>query len=70
MGDPTGSYATAGIALRFSGALKPNHHDKVKTPLVGRHRLKGDIKIGLEEIGRKMWTGFIWLRVGTSGEVW
>jgi hypothetical protein len=31
------------------------------------HKLKGNIKIGLEEIGRKMWTGFIWLRVGTSG---
>jgi hypothetical protein len=27
MGDTTSSYATAGIALRFSGALKPHHHD-------------------------------------------
>jgi hypothetical protein len=35
MGDSTSSYATAGIALRFSGALKPHHHDKVGTPLVG-----------------------------------
>jgi hypothetical protein len=35
MGDPTISYATAGIALRVSGALKPHHHDKVETPLVG-----------------------------------
>jgi hypothetical protein len=34
MGDPTSSYATAGIALRVSGALKPHHHDKVKTPSV------------------------------------
>jgi hypothetical protein len=31
---PTSSYATAGIALRVSGALKP-HHDKVETPSVG-----------------------------------
>jgi hypothetical protein len=31
MGDPTSSYATAGIALRVSGALKPHHHDKVET---------------------------------------
>jgi hypothetical protein len=30
MGDPTSSYATAGIALRVSGALK-HHHDKVET---------------------------------------
>jgi hypothetical protein len=29
---PTSSYATAGIALRVSGALKPHHHDKVETP--------------------------------------
>jgi hypothetical protein len=35
MGDPTNSYATAGIALRVSGALKPHHHDNVKTPSVG-----------------------------------
>jgi hypothetical protein len=35
MGVPTSSYATAGIALRVSGALKPHHHDKVEIPLVG-----------------------------------
>jgi hypothetical protein len=35
MGDPTSSYAIAGIALRVSGALKPHHHDKVETPSVG-----------------------------------
>jgi hypothetical protein len=35
MGDPNSSYATAGIALRISGALKPHHHDKVETPSVG-----------------------------------
>jgi hypothetical protein len=28
MVDPTSSYATAGIALRVSGVLKPHHHDK------------------------------------------
>jgi hypothetical protein len=31
----TCSYATAGIALRVSGALKPHHHHKVETPSVG-----------------------------------
>jgi hypothetical protein len=35
MGDPTSSYATAGIALTVSGALKPHHHGKVETPSVG-----------------------------------
>jgi hypothetical protein len=35
MGDPTSSYATAGIALRVSGALEPQHHDKMETPSVG-----------------------------------
>jgi hypothetical protein len=34
MGDPTSSYATAGIALRVSGVLKRHHDDKVETPLV------------------------------------
>jgi hypothetical protein len=33
----TSSYATAGIALRVSGALKPHHHDKVETPSVAIH---------------------------------
>jgi hypothetical protein len=32
---PTSSYATAGIALRVSGALKPHHHDKVRIASVG-----------------------------------
>jgi hypothetical protein len=35
MGDPTSSYATAGIVLRVSGALKPHHHVTVETPSVG-----------------------------------
>jgi hypothetical protein len=36
MGGPTSSYATAGIAFRVSGALKPHHHDKVEISLVGK----------------------------------
>jgi hypothetical protein len=35
IGDSTSSYATAGIALRVSGALKPHHHNKVETSSVG-----------------------------------
>jgi hypothetical protein len=35
MGDSTSSYATTGIALNVSGALKPHHHDKVETLSVG-----------------------------------
>jgi hypothetical protein len=35
MGAPTSSYATASIALRVSGALKPHHHNKVETSSVG-----------------------------------
>jgi hypothetical protein len=35
MGDPTSTYAIAGIALMVSGALKPHHRDKVETPSVG-----------------------------------
>jgi hypothetical protein len=33
LGGPTSSYATAGIALRVSGASKPHHHDKVGVSL-------------------------------------
>jgi hypothetical protein len=29
LGDPAGSKATAGIALRVTGTHKPLHHDKV-----------------------------------------
>jgi hypothetical protein len=36
MCDPTSKYATAGIALRVSGALNPHHHDKVETSSVGQ----------------------------------
>ena len=32
-GGPTSSYATAGIALRVTGVLKPPHHDKVEAPM-------------------------------------
>jgi hypothetical protein len=35
MGAATSSYATAGIALRVSGALKPHHYGKVETASVG-----------------------------------
>jgi hypothetical protein len=35
MGDPTSGYATTGIALRVSGALKPQDHDKVETTIDG-----------------------------------
>jgi hypothetical protein len=35
MGDPTSSYATAGIALRVAESHKPPHHCKVETPSGG-----------------------------------
>jgi hypothetical protein len=34
MGGSTSNNATAGIALRVSGVLKPHHNDKVETPSV------------------------------------
>jgi hypothetical protein len=39
MSAPTSSYATAGTALRVSGALKPHHHDKVETRSVGKNKI-------------------------------
>jgi hypothetical protein len=44
MGGPASSYATAGIALRVIGVLKPPHHDKVETPRGGAYKItKGKI---------------------------
>jgi hypothetical protein len=32
-----------------------------------RHRWKDDIKINFDETGIEVWTGLIWLSVGTNG---
>jgi hypothetical protein len=50
MGAPTSSYATASIALRVSGALKPHHHDKVETPSV---RVYGITEMKCKENGKQ-----------------
>jgi hypothetical protein len=44
-GGPTSSYATAIIALRVSGALKPYHHDKVEIPFVGYFILSCELHV-------------------------
>jgi hypothetical protein len=33
------------------------------------HRWKDNTGMDLREIGWRVWTGFIWLRKGTSGEL-
>jgi hypothetical protein len=35
LGDPTGSNATAGFALRVTGTHKPLYHGKVEVPIKG-----------------------------------
>jgi hypothetical protein len=35
VGDPAGSNATSGLALRVTGTQKPLHHDKVEIPSGG-----------------------------------
>jgi hypothetical protein len=37
LGDPTGSNATAGLALRVTGTHKPLYHGKVKIPTKEPH---------------------------------
>jgi hypothetical protein len=32
-----------------------------------RHKLEDSIKMDLEEVEWGVWTGFIWLRIGTGG---
>jgi hypothetical protein len=47
LGSTTSSYATAGIALRVSGALKPHHHDKVGIASIAwfhYHKVHGDMR--------------------------
>jgi hypothetical protein len=44
--------------------VKPEGKRPLRRP---GHRWKDDIKIDLLEIERRAWTGFIWLRTGTSG---
>jgi hypothetical protein len=47
---PTSSYATAGIALRVSGALKAHHQDKVGTASVGIASV-GIASLGIASVG-------------------
>jgi hypothetical protein len=44
MGDPTSSYATAGIALRVTESHKPPHHCKVETPSGEPNPLNAELK--------------------------
>ena len=32
-----------------------------------RHRWEDNINMDLQEVGKKAWTGFVWLRTGTGG---
>jgi hypothetical protein len=34
-----------------------------------RHRWVDNIRIDLAEVGWVMWTGLVWLRIGTGGEL-
>jgi hypothetical protein len=34
-----------------------------------RRRWKDNVKFYLREIGWAVWTGFMWLRIGTSGKI-
>jgi hypothetical protein len=43
---------------------KPEGERSITRP---RCRLKNNIKMDLREIGWRLWTGFIWLRITTIG---
>jgi hypothetical protein len=62
MGDPTSSYATAGIALRVSGTLKPHHHDKVETPSVGFYTTNTFKEFSVLIYNRYIKHGIQWLK--------
>jgi hypothetical protein len=71
MGDLTSSYATAGIALRVSGALKPHHHDKEETPWEGQETRIENNDFGLRNFFNSCvyLMGLILIGIGTSGEL-
>jgi hypothetical protein len=34
-----------------------------------RHRWEDNIKMDFQEVGGRTWTGFVWLRIRTGGEL-
>jgi hypothetical protein len=44
-------------------------HGRGENKLLGRLRSRGEdnIRMALREMGVKLWTGFVWLMLGTSG---
>jgi hypothetical protein len=46
--------------------VKPEEKRPLERP---RRRWVGNIKMDLREIDEIVWTGSIWLRIGTSGEL-
>jgi hypothetical protein len=43
---------------------KPERFTLLRTP---GHRSEGNIRIDCREMGWRLWSRFIWLRIGTSG---
>jgi len=65
MGGACGMYGTVEKCIKY-------FHQKTwrKRPLRRpRHRWEYNIRMDLNEIGWKLWTGFIWLRIGTNGKL-
>jgi hypothetical protein len=58
MGDSRGVYR---VLVGKPGGMRP----------LGRHRRRKEdnIKMDLQEVGLVVWTGLIWFRIATSGEL-
>jgi len=46
--------------------MRNSYKSLVRKPEGKRHRWEDNVRIQLREMGGKMWTGFMWLRIGTS----
>jgi hypothetical protein len=45
-------------------------HERKRPHGRARHRWEVNISMDLREMGCKMWTGFIWLRIGSNDRLW
>ena len=54
---------------RGAYSISVQKHDGKRPLGRPRRRRDGNIKMDLQEVEWSKWTGFIWLRIGTGGEL-
>lgn len=66
-----GNTTTLGTVHRLSNMYNIYYWNLLEALGRTRRRCEDDIKIVLQIfVGRSAWTGWLWLRIGTSGRTW